>query len=67
MPGDTPKRRDALLRLLADWEEGRMTPADDGDLEDELYAERLIAYCGDHNTLTPAGHAAARAVKGEAT
>ena len=59
MPPDTA-RRDALARLLEDWEAGRMTPIvfvdEDGRENGSGQAE-----------LTPAGLAAARAAKGEAT
>ncbi len=64
-------RRDALLRLLADWEAGRMTLLSAletrglGTLE-ELMAFKLLAVNADGYCLTPAGLAAARVVKGEA-
>ena len=60
-------RRAALMKLLEDWEEGRMTEADtseDHAWVAELWPEMLIANdCWGAFTLTPAGIAAARAIR----
>ena len=68
MPADTA-RRDALLRLLTDWEAGRMTRYESLDFiaDRQLWSDGYMAMGAERGTrcLTPAGLAAARAVKGD--
>lgn len=61
----SPARRAALLRLLEDWEAGRMTETDFlAGLDHEFWMDGLVAD-GLHGLrcLTPAGLAAARQAK----
>ena len=64
----TPARRDALLRMLADWKAGRCTPTEYvRKLGQECATMNVLGYIAcswDGWTLTPAGLAAARAAKG---
>lgn len=65
----SPARRAALLKLLEDWEAGRTTEwnAIVGGVAQGLWNEGFTAQAAAFRwTLTPAGLAAARAVKGEA-
>jgi hypothetical protein len=71
----TPARKAALLRLLEDWEAGKMTAAHcipytvatglarAGLIAHNFYSPRIDVH--GHMTLCPAGLAAARALRGE--
>lgn len=68
----TQTRRAALLRLLEDWEAGRMTPGEPSNrvsVAGWLRLESLVAWNdrppGIRYTLTPAGVAAARRTRKE--